>query len=68
VVCEKTLTLTETDSLELARLAKAVGLRERRVAADGVTALDLCADAASAALTTAYENGSTFSAAATVSG
>jgi 3-oxoacyl-[acyl-carrier-protein] synthase-3 len=31
---------------QLARLAKAVGLRERRVAADGVTALDLCADAA----------------------
>ena len=34
------------DPAQLARLAKAVGLRERRVAADGVTALDLCADAA----------------------
>jgi len=31
---------------QLARLAKAVGLRERRVAASDVTALDLCADAA----------------------
>ena len=34
------------DPAQLARLAKAVGLRERRVAAPGVTALDLCADAA----------------------
>jgi 3-oxoacyl-[acyl-carrier-protein] synthase-3 len=34
------------DPAQLSRVAKAVGLRERRVAAAGVTALDLCADAA----------------------
>ena len=34
------------DPAQLARLAKAIGLRARRVAAPGVTALDLCADAA----------------------
>jgi len=34
------------DRAALERTAKTVGLRERRVAAPGVTALDLCADAA----------------------
>ena len=34
------------DRAALARIAQAVGLRERRVAAPGVTALDLCEDAA----------------------
>lgn len=34
------------DRAALERTAETVGLRERRVAADGVTALDLCADAA----------------------
>ena len=35
-----------SDLAQLSRVAKAIGLRERRVAAAGVTALDLCADAA----------------------
>lgn len=34
------------DATQLQRVAKTVGLRERRVAAPGVTALDLCEDAA----------------------
>jgi 3-oxoacyl-[acyl-carrier-protein] synthase-3 len=34
------------DRVSLERTAKTVGLRERRVAAQGITALDLCADAA----------------------
>ena len=34
------------DRASLERVAQAVGLRERRVAAPGVTALDLCEDAA----------------------
>lgn len=34
------------DRAQLERTAKTIGLRERRVAAQGITALDLCADAA----------------------
>jgi 3-oxoacyl-[acyl-carrier-protein] synthase-3 len=48
---------------QLARLAKAVGLRERRVAADGVTALDLCADAAARLLDEAAVDASSLDAA-----
>ena len=33
------------DQASLQRTAEAIGLRERRVAAHGITALDLCADA-----------------------